>query len=218
MRFNENFSIVSNDDKFLTEPMRQVELRQLPQFFRADADIVYRLGGPIYQQFLTSLPLLPDFKYISVDSRIHMLMPDWYPCIPGWHCDDFYRPGNGQFSQPDLEHLPPIQHFAMVIGGTAFTVFAGGPWELPAPSALDTGRNLYAQYHQLIEDNLGRYNRQVKSGEIVAFDGLVFHRGTVAEANGWRLFVRLTQSNHWEPKNELRTQTQIYLPAPFNGW
>lgn len=213
MIFNENVWVCGSisDD---------AELRLLPQFFRADIDMVWRLGGPLYQKFINACPLIPGFRYASIDSRVHMLMPGWYPCIPGWHCDDFYRP-NGQ---PDLEDLPRMHHFAAVIGDTAFTEFIRKPIELPSPTeiyeACDSRRALYAYYNDMIEGThpILTVRQEVSSGDIVAFTGRDFHRGTPATGHGWRLFVRLTQSDHYESLNQLRTQTQVYLPAPFEGW
>lgn len=192
-------------------------LRTLPQFFRATPEFVWRLGGPIYRKFLSAIQFSGEFKYISIDSRVHMLMPGWYPCIPGWHCDDFYRP-NGQ--QPDLVNVPPMVHYAMVLGSTAFTEFISKPIELPSPDTFNSDRPLYAHYNEYIEQ-LKQFKLatiHVKSGEIIRFTGLDFHRGTAATNSSWRLFVRATESDIQEPYNELRTQTQVYMPSPFEGW
>lgn len=216
MIFNKNVkSIITLD--FPTQ-----DLRGFSQFYRADPSFVWKFGNPIYRMFLNMCPFSDKFKYISVDSRVHMLMPGWYPCIPGWHCDDFYRP-NGQ---PDLENVPEMNHFAMVIGSTACTEFITKPINLPGPDEIlatvvcpKQARPLYAYYNQCMEYSpLTGSRRQVESGEIIQFGPLDFHRGMPATNNSWRLFVRATESDVQEPLNELRTQTQVYLPSPFEGW
>src|SRR5262245_42868217 len=105
----------------------QVQIRTLTQFLRADHNMVWRLGGPFLRHVLDRVPLTGRFRYVSVDTRTHMLMPPMYPCLPGWHCDDFYRPTD---DQPDLDSLlekAPSVHHSVVFGNTAFTEFVAEP-------------------------------------------------------------------------------------------
>lgn len=258
MRFNE----VVNFGQTLTCLPDQSEIRHIPQFYRASADYAYRLGGPIVRRFIDALPLSKDFKYLSIDSRVHMLMPGWMPCIGGWHCDDFYRPGQpgnvaaGGPVQPALERIKEdgkySMHHAFVIGETAPTEFIVSPFDMAIPE-IKEGDNLYAGFDKRIEqvledqpfaeckfcgeswdlfrecsvagdglhsikEKIGLATTRIKSGQIVSFDCFAFHRGTVAKESGWRIFMRATESNHWEPQNEIRTQTQVYLESFHAGW
>lgn len=58
---------------------------------------------PDLKEILESFP--DDPEQFSWDVKVHMLMPDQYPCIPNWHCD-FVPRENGiqKFSMcnPDL--------------------------------------------------------------------------------------------------------------------
>lgn len=204
----------------------QDEIRHIPQFFRSDADYVYRLGGPFLRKFIGSLPLNKTnrFKYLSIDARVHMLKPSWYPCPTGWHCDDFYRP-TGQ--QPDLNNLVQDGHYsihhAMFVGPCSRTQFILLPFEQRVPSAEQLGnRNLYDWFNEKIEQrklDLMLYDDTfASSGELVTFNCFDFHRCTAAERDGWRLFVRATETNHYVPQNEIRTQTQVYLKDLGAGW
>lgn len=195
----------------------QDQIRRIPQFFRADADMVYRLGGPFLRQLLAKAPLSRSHRYVSIDTKVHMLMPGWYACIPGWHCDDFYRPTD---DQPDLSRIAHgwSDHVCVVVGPTALPDFVVEPLTLPAPEEMDReGRPLYAVYHERIEALRPRRARPA-SGQMVKFDCLAFHGGTPADRHTWRLFARITQSDHFAPLNEIRTQTQVYLPHPFEQW
>lgn len=192
-------------------------LRQLPQFFRASPEYVYRLGGPLYRRILDAAPLVRHRRFTSIDSRIHMLMPGFWPCIPGWHCDDFHRPDG---NQPDLRALEaqPIfnaLHHAIVLGDTAPTEFAVEPFEID-DSLLRSSR-VYHACNELLERKPPA-SRRIVPGEFASFDSLVWHRGTRAEKQGWRLFVRISQSEHYQPLNEIRTQTQVYLSDAGAGW
>jgi len=194
----------------------QDEIRHLPQFYRADPELVHRRGGPFLRSFLERAPL-PRTRYVSIDTKVHMLMPGFHACIPGWHCDDFHRPGGGP---PDLAGIERAwsEHVALTVGETALPEFVLGPLELPAPAALQpNGRPLYALYHDAIEALRPRVASPA-SGQMVAFSCLDFHRGTPAGRRGWRLFARITASDHREPRNEIRTQTQVYLTQPFEQW
>lgn len=211
MLFNdESTSLVAKVD-FLTSP------RGLTQFYRASAEFAFEHGGAFFGDLLPLLDLKGG-RYVSIDSRVHMLMPGWYPCIPGWHCDDFHRPEG----QPALESLLPIKHYCVVLGAEVSTTeFLWQPADLPTPTEIyevyGSDRPLYAIYNELIESRQLK-TRRLRSGEVLRFSGLDFHRGLPAERAGWRAFVRVTVSDHREPKDEIRNQTQVYLTAPFEGW
>lgn len=192
------------------------EIRATPQFLRADPDMVHRLGTPFLRRVLASAPL-PRARHVTVDTKVHMLMRGWHACIPGWHCDDFHRPGGGQ---PDLAGIRAAwaEHALVVVGPTALPEFAVEPLTLPSPADLPVdGRPVYALYHERIEAARPRRARPA-SGQLVRFSCLDFHRGVPAEQPGWRLFVRVTASDHHVPWNEVRTQTQVYLTEPFEQW
>lgn len=207
----------TNSPKFKGKMMEVPEndIRLLPQFFRCDLNFVFKYGGAAYREFLRQVDIDSTYKYYSVDSRSHMLMEKMYPCIPGWHCDDFYRP-NG--SQPDLKNIPPMRHHAVVLGDCSLTEFIETPLSLVEPESLDPKKPIYGQYHEIIEHIEDLFLKTVEAGQLVEFGPLDLHRGKPATKNGWRHFIRLTESNHWAPINELRTQTQVYVTEPFYGW
>ncbi|MGB0973003.1 MAG: hypothetical protein ACPGVG_18915 [Mycobacterium sp.] len=215
----------------------QDEIRATPMLYRCDLNYSYRLGGRIVRAFIDRAARIidpQDFQFASLDTRTHMLMPGFMPCIPGWHCDDFWRPDPkgraGTFSdenapEPDLHNVPRMRHLQATFGYPAFPVFlpADIAAQLPRPEHLDrrADETLYASYHQNIENFLGHVGgdlRHAGNGQLISFGPRVFHRGTVARTSGWRLFCRLTLSNHHQPVNEIRTQTQVYLPDPYRGW
>lgn len=215
MRFNEDLTF----GPALEDQPGQNDIRGMPQFLRADLEMVRREGGSFLRNLLDRLPLTHAYRYVSIDSRTHMLMPRMYPCIPGWHCDDFFR---GDREQPDLEHIladAPSVHHSVVFGNTSFTEYVAEPLELPGPDALDNpeGRPIYGIYHRLIEARRPAV-RTLRAGEVVTFGPLVFHRGTPADRRGWRHFLRVTESSHWQPVNERRVQTQVYLTDAFYEW
>lgn len=200
-------------------------IRRLPQFFRADAEYVYRLGGSVYRAILDAAPLRKRRRFISIDSRVHMLMPGFYPCIPGWHCDDFLRtePAPGQPRLRDIYERPELEaeHHAILMGKTAATEYACAPFALPG--WIVSGPAVYADADREIQshadERLGREETLFAPfGSFVSFGALVWHRGTEAKEHAWRLFVRITESDHWQPRNEIRTQVQVYLTEPSKGW
>jgi hypothetical protein len=211
MLFNdENTSVVAKIDT-------NVNVRDLTQFYRSSGEFAFAHGGKFFRDLLPMLDLSGG-RFISIDSRVHMLMPGWYPCIPGWHCDDFYRPEG----QPALDSLLPIKHYCVVLGAhVSTTEFLWQPVELPTPveiyDACGSNHPLYGHYNEMIEERQFK-TRRLSSGEVLRFSGLDFHRGLPAESSGWRAFIRVTVSNHREPKNEIRHQTQVYLTEPFKGW
>ena len=196
----------------------QEEIRQLPQFFRSSPDYVYRLGGPVYRHILDAAPLTSQRSNISIDSRLHMLMPGFLPCIGGWHCDDFYRPDGGQPDLLGLAEKPEFQctHHSIILGeDIAPTLFATSPVDVP-DWCLKTDR-VYKHCHNEVEHQRPTLLMST-AGYFVTFGSFSLHRGSMSTGRGWRLFVRITESDHYEPLNEIRTQTQVYIQDEANGW
>lgn len=150
------------------------------------------------------------FKYTSIDSRTHMLMKGMYPCIPGWHCDDFYRPTNGQPDLENVENMAPQKHYLVIMGEYSLTEFLCGHISLPTPEELPKDNPAYFYYDEMIDKRLEN-TKFVEQNHIYSFGPTAFHRGSPAISNGWRTFIRLTRSNHYDPKNELRYQSNVYV-------
>lgn len=200
------------------------EVKSEPMFFSASVDYATFHGGPITQAFINALPQNSDVwrsRDIIFDSRVHMLMPGWYPCIPGWHHDDVPREradGQPQYDSPSYRS----QHvMALVSGEICPTEFAVGAIELPyVPPGLGP---VYKHWHDLIEKKLwtpgsGLFRSTVPSNRLIWFDCDSFHQGTKAIDTGFRWFGRLSWYTTRPIKNEIRRQTQVYLEAPTDGW
>lgn len=197
-----------------------------PMLFNCDLHHAYELGGPITRQFIELLPEEWKEGPVVIDSRVHMLMPGWYACIPGWHHDDVPRPNGGQ---PDYDSPLRSRHIvALVNADLCPTEFALGTamMTLPAPDAV-----LYEEWHRDVEymlDNrvLTRWN--IPDLQLVEFDDRTFHQGTAAIRSGWRFFIRCSRYYNVEtdkridrgnPRtNEVRRQVQVYMDNPHKGW
>src|SRR5262249_36308588 len=84
--FDSRFSLCGRVPPFTPE-----QVKAEPTFFAAGIDFARRHGGPITHAVLDALP--DDWRAagLVIDSRTHLLMPGWFPCIPGWHLDDVPR-------------------------------------------------------------------------------------------------------------------------------
>lgn len=215
MKFN---STVQDIGRFKCD-WTQDEIKNEPMLFNCSGDYAYIHGGKITKNFLENLILdwawTPD---LVVDSRVHMLMPGWYPCIPGMHHDDIPRSAiNGQpnYTNPEYkaEHV-----MGLVNGDVAPTQFALGEIELELPSE---DKIIYKEWHpqvmQAITDGTME-SYSAESGVILRFDSESFHQGTKAVSAGWRWFIRVSRNTHRKPTNEVRKQVQVYLENPMEGW
>lgn len=100
-----------------------------PMFFNASPIFAYENGGPITKAFLELTGMLD--KPCVIDTRVHMLMKGWYPCIPGWHHDDVPRTtstGQPNYKTPEYfaKHI-----LGLVNGDICPTQFALGECEMP---------------------------------------------------------------------------------------
>lgn len=187
-----------------------------PMFFNCDLAYAYTHGGAITRSFIETLPE----EWIScnpvLDSRVHMLMKDWYPCIPGWHHDDVPRStatGQPNYTSPEYfsEHL-----MGLVNGDVCPTLFVQDTIEVsdPDPSVLQ-----YEKWHKEIEA-ISPNIVSAESGKYIQFDADTFHTGTKAVSSGWRWFIRLSRNTARQQNmtNEIRRQVQVYLENPIQGW
>jgi hypothetical protein len=192
-------------------------VKKEPMLFSASREYAMIQGGPITRNFLSYLP-----KGVEpiIDSRVHMLMPGWYPCIPGWHLDDV--PRTRLDGQPDHAH-PAYKSWNVmaIVGDASVTEFIKGELSFP-DIGLHEGA-VYGQWNAEINRQLKSANctlavKQVPTSTAVTFKYGAFHRGVPATKNGWRFFIRANYNTAREVKNEIRRQTQVYLPVPEAGW
>lgn len=94
----------------------QEQVKNEPMLFSCDWRVAQDLGGPLTQAFLARLGESWENEGVIIDSRVHMLMPGWFPCIPGWHHDDVPRERSD--GQPNY-HNPSYrsEHVMALVGG-----------------------------------------------------------------------------------------------------
>jgi hypothetical protein len=215
----------------------QETVKNEPMMWSCQPSFAYDHGGPITRQFLekvfnigpiTSYYAKELYKYCDdrycFDSRVHMLMPGWFPCIPGWHHDDVPRSrsdGQPNYENPEFKS----QHIlALVNGDIAPTEFAVGRAIMPV-IPLYAKHPIYKYWHDQVEldirDNcLERV--PVPSNRLIGFDYQAFHQGVRAVKAGWRWFGRISWNAGYESgrphHNEIRKQVQVYLEHPMEGW
>lgn len=197
------------DDSNITD--RDIENETM--LFASDLDFAYNVGGPITQEFITRF-LDPDTNYI-IDSRVHMLMEGWYPCIPGWHNDDVSR--SGPYNQPYQEQptYDPT-HTLMIINDCSSTEFICPNQTFELSDPVNNPRVYQAWSREI--DNMNLKTQTLKSGQVIEFGEHDFHRGTAATRNGWRLFIRATKDSNRKIENKIRRQANIYIPTVDMGW
>lgn len=216
-------------------PPRSVqELKADPMLFAADFDFARTHAGLGTHHFISALP--PSWQTdpsLIIDSRTHMLMPGWWPCIPGWHTDDVPRPPSYFNGQPDIfdpgyrsEHIMVVYEAADAPTGS-LTEFLLGDFDIPrayVESEMANGIALYKVADDIIEARRveGFYDPKsftyVQPNTAVRFDWQSWHRGMPATRTGWRMFIRATIKSPRPHFNELRKQTQVYLADPTLGW
>lgn len=194
------------------------ELKNEPMFFNADLSFAYDKGGIITRAFIDAVPGDWWNGNPVIDSRVHMLMPGWFPAIPGFHHDDV--PRTTPTSQPNYDN--PEYHSEHLTGlvnaEIAPTLFALGKHSLPKVDGV-----IYRAWHPMVEQQLkdGLLTPySMRSGEMVEFDWQSMHTATRAVASGWRWFIRLSRNTERQKTmtNEIRRQVQTYLEAPMDGW
>jgi hypothetical protein len=197
----------------------QDEIKNEPMLFSCDWEAARELGGPLTLEFMRNLARSWEpGNDIIIDSRVHMLMPGWYPCIPGWHHDDVPRTradGQPNYEAPDYK----AEHCMALVGGDICpTQFALGTHTLPD---IPMGGVIYKRWHPIVETQVRSQVLRLwdaPPNRLVFFDWQTMHQGTRANASGWRWFIRASRNTRRHPTNEPRRQVQVYLEFPMEGW
>lgn len=213
-KFNSQIKYIDQLSQYTDE-----QIKNEPMLFNCNGYTAYCLGGKITREFINKInKIIPEDKMV-IDSRVHMLMPGWFPCIPGFHHDDVPRSGrDGQpnYINPEYksEHI-----MALVNADVCPTEFALGEITLP-----DITEGIYyKQWHPMVKQQIKE--RKLKSKKLTGnpiywFNWESFHQGTRAVKSGWRFFIRASYNTD-RIKNcthEIRRQCQVYLEHPMEGW
>ncbi len=192
-----------------------------PMLFQAGVDFAYGAGGPLTKTVLDNLrATIPRTKFDSlrIDTRSHMLMPGWFPCIPGWHCDFMETDEDGQQVANSFD---AETHHYMYLSGEPATQFL-------QQRNIDWPENRcrWGDVSRKIEEggNSGLRPYQIGTGQLIRFCGNELHRGMphTGKTGHWRFFFRATSfpEGHkaqgiWT--NKIRTQVQVYADSNA-GW
>lgn len=201
-------------------------IKKEPMFFNCSPEFAHSNGGAITKNFIESLPT--GWYDAVIDTRVHMLMPGWYPAIPGWHHDDVPRaiipPGQHFITagQPDYDNPRyKAEHIMGLVNGEICpTNFALGICNMPA---IPEGELIYRRWHEEVEILLNKKfltPYSIQSGELLQFNWQTFHTGQKAISSGWRWFGRISRNTDRVKNitNEIRSQVQVYLEFPMEGW
>lgn len=222
--------IINSSLKVLREKMPAFDegtVKNEPMLFNCNMLAAEILGGPMTRAFLQRLPKDWQDADLVIDSRVHMLMPGWYPCIPGWHHDDV--PRTRKDGQPNYKSgQNRSQHiFTLINADICPTAFAVGTAKFEEPPLNSV---IYEQWHKKVEELIAQGKlEKIPMGDrlLVQFDDRTWHTGTKAVKNGWRFFIRASRyftadgvpTSRGNPRtNELRRQVQVYMDNPNAGW
>jgi hypothetical protein len=204
-------------------------IKNTTSLWNASLDDALKYGGDLTRAALGAMNLKFDRKYIVVDTKIHMLMPNFSPAINGWHTDGVPR-GSGLDPQakaaPNIEaqeELDDTRFHLLVTGAGCLTEFVREQnieLEVPDTPSTDLYKMLDKQVKEKIET--GELSAvKVPSCTAVEFDWWDLHTGKPATEHEWRFLIRVTETDHMPPQTDLRkiirTQQNVYLPHNF-GW
>lgn len=201
-------------------------IRNTIGLFRASMEDAIKFGGELTRECLQKIKLKNNRKYVTVDTKISMLMPGFIPAILGWHTDGVPRP---EKDKPDIrlqEGLEENIYHLIVTGEGCLTEFLTNKvWvNLPDNPSSDIYKIMNKEIDELIERDKNPTLCPVisiPSCQALTWDWWTIHRAIQAKKHEWRFLIRVAETNTIEPKTNLRdclrTQQQVYLPANF-GW
>lgn len=202
------------------------QIEATPNLRRASLSNAVLFGGPLLRKLLESAPITGSHKNIFVDTKVSMLMPGWWPAIPGWHTDGVPRGvegnplGSGNPSLPaqaerHLDGYRPRYH-TLHVGNDCATEFIDDVLRLQI--VHDTDPEMYAEMTRLVNELESVCTIRAEQGQWMSWDWWNIHQATQATSRGWRLLVRVTESDDPPADSDfIRPQNQVYVPQEF-GW
>lgn len=226
MKFTFSQNAITVHDK-IVENIPGEAVESTPVLRRSSLENALLFGGPLMRELLEQVPLKGDKSYITVDTKVTFLMPSWYPAIPGWHTDGVPR---GEELLPDAKGKPRLDkqnelkesapHYHVIsVGLDSPTEFISQPFELDIENFDNS--DLYKELTQKVNPLVNNKELSVTSisDAWVSWDWWNVHRAIPAESTGWRLLIRVTESDVLKArvKDFIRPQSQVYVPVEF-GW
>lgn len=211
----------------IEDPSDEV-IKNTPALWKCDLETAMRYGGELTREALGAMDLRGDHKNIVVDTKTHMLMPGFYPGIPGWHTDGVPRGPERNpaakadpdiFAQEEMEDERPRFHL-LVTGTVCPTLFDITPErKLNVPDKPDA--SLYKVISEQMKQADDGVRFESEPSTVYEWDWWQLHTAQAAKSHGWRFLIRVTETNHFEPQTDIskiiRTQQQVYVPEAF-GW
>lgn len=191
-----------------------------PMFWRASPQYALEHGGHLTRKFLVELGKQKEWATdpnVLIDSRVHMLFPEWWPSIPGFHFDDVPR----ELPNKQPNHKNPsyqAQHCMALCGDASLTEFAVGVASFPE---VGEDEKYYKVWHPMVVDyiNKGVLKSVIaEPNRLIFFDCWSWHQGTKATKRGHRFFIRATRNTNLKCMNEIRRNANVYLESPMEGW
>lgn len=217
------YTFESNIEKIGSLPVkvdRQL-IHEEPMLFGASIKFASENGGPLTRAFLNEAieSLLAMQVYceannihIVIDTRSHILMPGFYPAIPGWHADAYPRAKYGE--QPNLE-LGNRNNYHIVAfqsdqdDGVSRTLFS----KHGTSTTMDVdNKHVWQSVHSQFKGE----TQSELDGEILKFSQATLHNAQAAHTKGWRWWIRVS-CFYKPPENTVRRQVQVYAPIGL-GW
>lgn len=211
---------------FPEETVTVSSIKNEPMLFNCDLEHALIYSGPLTKHWLSQLPQdwLDHGDKLVIDTRVHMLMPGWIPCIPGWHHDDIMR--SPKTGQPDYDSEYKTEHIMTLVNShIAPTKFVTGISTFVYPdNKIVYGARSPEVDHQIKEGLLQVVEAPDQS--LIYFDDNTWHTGVEAVSNGWRWFGRVSRyfknnvqiARKNNRSNEVRKQVQVYLTMLNKGW
>lgn len=208
----------------------QMKVKNEPMVFSATPEFAWDNGGALTRRAITRVAAMVEHEEeldnMIIDTRVHMLKPDWMPSIAGWHCDAVPRDRETKKVIPDHPERKNIKHYLMIIdsGTGSLTVFPEGDTTVPDVACVPVDQeqeNYWGVHSRLIDEKIrgGTLGTQsVESGRMYSFDAFDYHNAVPAKGYGFRYFFRASVNTLSTPRNEKRLQTQVYLPSANHGW
>lgn len=198
--------IKKSDISFSPEVLQKLPCGLFRAPFNEASEII-----PEFKELIETCPIpKEEWNDWEIDIKTHMLFKGQYPCMPNWHCDNIPRNEEGEliYNYPIDYEEPPM---FLWISGNPRTEFLSKITELK-------GIKDHGDLNKTIL-NLKPETVKIPEKHWCSFQRLTPHRGSKAEENTWRVFVRITHKSIAPQRpvySHIRRHSQVYLESNFH--
>jgi hypothetical protein len=166
----------------------------ITSFKDASIEFARKNTNSIVKYIIDHAPVRNQHVRILIDVKIHYMEVGGYTCMKGWHLD-------GSVNAKSIPKKPEVHHL-FIAGVCGHTEFLDTKVDLPIDESLNFVQ-ISKKVGGALDNTEGLPVFAVPNSQYVTYGDHDFHRPAKIMQSGYRLMVRVTETDVLEPRNKI---------------